>query len=136
LLAGTGCDADAADVAQATWLKLLDQLDYLRDPARAGARLATTAQRECLAILRHSPRNLLCAETPLEQESTDSPDGELLTAQRDEALWRAFSQLPKSDQALLRMLMADPRPHARRYRPRSRCPSEASVRLAPARSGV
>jgi DNA-directed RNA polymerase specialized sigma24 family protein len=26
------CDADAADVAQATWLKLLDQLDYLRDP--------------------------------------------------------------------------------------------------------
>jgi DNA-directed RNA polymerase specialized sigma24 family protein len=32
-----------------------------------------------------------------------------LTAERDEALWRAFSQLPKSDQALLRMLMADPR---------------------------
>jgi RNA polymerase sigma factor (sigma-70 family) len=104
------CDADAADVAQATWLKLLDHLDYLHDPARAGAWLATTAQRECLAILRHSRRNLLCADTPLEQESTDSPDGELLNAERDEALWRAFSKLPKSDQALLRMLMTDPRP--------------------------
>jgi RNA polymerase sigma factor (sigma-70 family) len=103
-------DADAADVAQATWLKLLDHLDRLRDPARAGAWLATTARRECLAILRHSRRNMLCADSPFEQASTESPDDRLLTAERDRALWHGFSRLPASDQALLRMLMADPSP--------------------------
>jgi RNA polymerase sigma factor (sigma-70 family) len=104
------CDADAADVAQATWLKLLDHLDRLRDPGRAGAWLATTARHECLAILRHSQRNLLCAESPREQESTESPDEHLLTAERDRALWRGVSQLSARDQALLRMLMSDPSP--------------------------
>jgi RNA polymerase sigma factor (sigma-70 family) len=104
------CDADAADVAQATWLKLLDHLDRLRDPARAGAWLATTARHECLAILRHSQRNLLCADSPFEEESTESLDDRLLSAERDRALWRGLSQLPARDQALLRMLMAHPRP--------------------------
>jgi RNA polymerase sigma factor (sigma-70 family) len=103
-------DADAADVAQATWLKLLDHLDRLRDPGRAGAWLATTARRECLAVLRHSRRNVPCADSSFEQESTETPDDRLLTAERDEALWRGFSQLPASDQALLRMLVADPSP--------------------------
>ncbi|MCL2770073.1 MAG: sigma-70 family RNA polymerase sigma factor [Solirubrobacterales bacterium] len=104
------CDADAADVAQATWLELFDHLDRLREPGRVGAWLATTARHECLAVLRHSQRNVPCAESAFEQECTESPDERLLTAERDTALWRGFSRLRTSDQRLLRMLMAEPSP--------------------------
>ena len=47
-------DADAADVSQATWLRLLQNLGQLKEPARVGAWLATTARRECLRVLRDS----------------------------------------------------------------------------------
>jgi DNA-directed RNA polymerase specialized sigma24 family protein len=39
--------ADAEDVGQVVWLKLVDHLGYLRDPAALPAWLATTARREC-----------------------------------------------------------------------------------------
>ena len=40
--------ADAADVAQLTWLRLVEHLADLKDPGRVGAWLATTARRESL----------------------------------------------------------------------------------------
>ena len=45
-------DADARDVAQQTWLQLLDHRDQIRQPEALGAWLRTTARRECLRILR------------------------------------------------------------------------------------
>jgi RNA polymerase sigma factor (sigma-70 family) len=104
-------DADAADVAQKTWLRLLLHLERLDDPAKAGAWLATTARRECLRVLRHAQRHVeLVSEAP-ERESTDAAPGDaLLTAERDAALWRAVGRLRPSDQALLRLLTADPPP--------------------------
>ena len=46
-----------------------------------------------------------------ECESADlPPDHALVEQERDEALWRSFGRLRQSDQALLRLLMADPRP--------------------------
>ena len=47
-------DEDAADVAQLTWLRLLENLDRIRDPRRLAGWLATTCRRECLASLRRS----------------------------------------------------------------------------------
>ena len=44
-------------------------------------------------------------------ESPDmSPDDTVLLRERDDALRRSFSRLRPGDQALLRILMADPRP--------------------------
>ena len=43
--------ADADDVAQSVWLRLVDQLDRVRDPAALPGWLATTARRECLRVL-------------------------------------------------------------------------------------
>jgi RNA polymerase sigma factor (sigma-70 family) len=104
-------DADAADVSQATWLRLFEHLTQLNNPARVGAWLATTARRECLRVLRENERQVLCGDETPEHESTDVPPGEaLLAAERDAALWRSFSRLRPSDQALLRMLVADPPP--------------------------
>src|SRR5271169_2812426 len=41
-------NADTAEVAQITWLKLFENIDRIREPARVGSWLATTARRECL----------------------------------------------------------------------------------------
>jgi RNA polymerase sigma factor (sigma-70 family) len=104
-------DADAADVAQATWLALLENLDRINDPARVGAWLATTARRECLRVIRHGERRVLFGDDGPEHESAEPlPGDELLINERDDALWRSFSLLRPSDQALLRLVMADPHP--------------------------
>jgi RNA polymerase sigma factor (sigma-70 family) len=104
-------DAHAADVAQLTWLRLLEHLVDVRDPARVGAWLATTARRECLRVLRDRTRQLPLEDDAFEHESPEVPGQELLVAERDRALWHAFACLRASDQALLEMLLvADPRP--------------------------
>ncbi|MCA1683103.1 MAG: sigma-70 family RNA polymerase sigma factor [Actinobacteria bacterium] len=101
-------EADSADVAQTTWLRLIQSLDRLEDPSHVGAWLATTARRECLRKLRGAPPELLEADCP--EHRTPPIDERLLQAERDATLWSAFGRLPARDQALLRMLMADPQP--------------------------
>jgi RNA polymerase sigma factor (sigma-70 family) len=104
-------DADARDVSQATWLRLVEQLGKLRKPELVGAWLATTARRECLRLLRESKRQVLDGEIALVHESLDmGPDEAVLLSERDAALRRTFCRLRPSDQALLRLLMAEPAP--------------------------
>lgn len=104
-------DADAADTAQATWLRLLEHLGDLHDPDRVGAWLATTARRECLRVLCAENRQLPYGDDPPEPvDPGPGVDSELLTGERDAALWTAFGRLRGGDRALLRLLMADPQP--------------------------
>jgi len=104
-------DADAADVAQTTWVRLVEHLDRLDDPACVGAWLATTARRECLGVLRRSARLVPHGdELPEEVDDAPAPGAALLARERDAALWAAFARLGGRDRALLRMLVADPAP--------------------------
>lgn len=105
-------DADAADVAQTTWLRLVEHLDRLDEPARVGAWLATTARRECLGVLRRSTRLVLHGDE-LSEPADDGPahDAALLAQERDATLWTAFARLSDRDRALLRMLIADSAPN-------------------------
>ena len=105
------CDADAADVTQATWTALLTHLDQLNDPDRVGAWLATTARRECLRLLGKS-RSFVPYGDELPEPDPDEQDplADLEVDQRDTALWRGFRRLRDADQALLRLLIADPAP--------------------------
>src|SRR6185437_2002480 len=41
-------ESDAADVAQTTWLRLLQHIDRIQHPDRVGSWLAATARNECL----------------------------------------------------------------------------------------
>lgn len=107
--------ADAADVHQATWLRLVEQVDSIRDPERLGAWLATTARREALALLRRASRDLPMSDLhSLEPSPKDVPeqnlDSDLLRRERDEDLWRAVGRLPGNCQNLLRLLLIDPPP--------------------------
>jgi RNA polymerase sigma factor (sigma-70 family) len=103
-------DADAADVSQTTWLRLVENLGRIRDPERVGSWLASTARHECLRILRRAGRTISVAdESELDAEAPAPPlDSTLLTTERDAALWRAFARLGERCRMLLRLLMADP----------------------------
>lgn len=107
--------ADAADVSQTAWLRLVENLGRLRDPDRVGAWLATTSRNECLRVIRRSGRQVptdLDAQVDLEADEVAAPpvDTGLLTDERDAELWRAFSSISERCQALLRLLIADPSP--------------------------
>lgn len=104
--------SDAEDVGQAVWLRLLEQLDNLREPAALPGWLATTTRRECCRV-----RRARCRQTPADPvpDAEDLPDeqaataeDELLIAERHAALRAAFSDLPPSCQQLLALLIADP----------------------------
>jgi len=104
--------ADADDVAQSVWLRLVDQLDRVRDPAALPGWLATTARRECLRVLgaTQGPRATMYAldvET-LPDERASLADQGLLAAERHAALREAFDQLPPNGKQLISLLIADP----------------------------
>jgi RNA polymerase sigma factor (sigma-70 family) len=106
-------EADAADVSQTAWLRLVEQLHRVRDPERVGAWLAATTRNEALRTLRLSGRQLPVGdEAALEPPgaAVPGPDAELLASERSELLWRGFSALPPRCRRLLRVLMSDPPP--------------------------
>ena len=52
-------ESDAADVAQTTWLRLLEHIDRIEHPDRVGSWLAATARNECLRSLAARKRVVL-----------------------------------------------------------------------------
>lgn len=105
--------ADAADVSQATWLRLVEHLGEIRDSERLGAWLATTARREALALLRRAGRDAPTGDALAVDSLTSDEeplDTGVLKAERDVQLWRAFGTLPGRCQQLLRVLLAEPAP--------------------------
>jgi RNA polymerase sigma factor (sigma-70 family) len=104
--------ADADDVAQSVWLRLVGQLDRVRDPAALPGWLATTARRECLRVLgaAHGPHAAVYARDieSLPDERAGLADQGLLAAERQAALREAFAQLPSNGQQLISLLVADP----------------------------
>ena len=102
---------DAADVAQTTWLRLVEHLDAIREPERLGAWLATTARRESLRVIRRGGREQPTDEVDLfESPANDAVDRLLVDPERDGALWRAFARLSERCKTLLRLLVAEHEP--------------------------
>jgi RNA polymerase sigma factor (sigma-70 family) len=104
-------ESDAADVAQTTWLRLLEHIDRIRYPDRVGSWLAATARNECLRSLAARKRVVLSHDTN-DIEDRHAPGAEvderLLAAERDQTVRDAMSRLPTRWQRLLELLMADP----------------------------
>lgn len=104
--------ADADDVGQCVWLRLVERLPELREPAALPGWLSTTTRRECLRVARARQR-----EEHLEQaldarmapdEQAPQVERDLLEAERNASLRVAFAQLPPHCRHLLGLLMADP----------------------------
>ena len=102
--------ADVEDVAQNVWLKLVDQLGRVRDPAALAGWLATTTRRECFrarqAADKFAPDGQAVDDLP--EEDAVTAEDEVLLAERHAALREAFARLPVSNQRLLALLAADP----------------------------
>lgn len=97
---------DAADVTQATWLILAENLTAIRHPDRLTAWLVTTARRECLALLRtrsrEEPADLrLPDRSPTPEDAAEATD----TGTR---LWRAYRTLPAKCRDLLHLIAHAP----------------------------
>ena len=104
-------ESDAADVAQTTWLRLLEHIDRIEYPDRVGSWLAATARNECLRSLAARKRVVLGHDdVEFDSAVAHGPDiDERLLADESVRVVRdALSRLPRRWQRLLEMLMADP----------------------------
>jgi len=102
--------SDADDVAQATWLRLLEHIDRLDHPARVGSWLAATARHECLRSMAVRKRVVLDHDVALEDAIAHGPeiDERLLANEHAQTVREAISRLPRRWQRMLELLMADP----------------------------
>ena len=104
---------DIEDVGQTVWLRLVEHLENLREPAALPGWLATTTQRECVRVLKAHRRCEVFGTDPdngglpLETDSTMIEE-EVLMAERNALLRAAFAELPEDSQRLITLLMSDP----------------------------
>ena len=57
-------EADVSDVAQTTWLRLVEHLGRIEDPERVGGWLATTAWRESARVARRARKQIVTDRVP------------------------------------------------------------------------
>jgi RNA polymerase sigma factor (sigma-70 family) len=104
-------ESDAADVFQATWLRLLEHIHRIEHPARVGSWLAATARNECLRSLAGRKKLVLVQDDgALRDDAADEPgvDERLLAHESAQAVRAALARLPSHWRRLVEMLMADP----------------------------
>ena len=90
--------ADAEDVGQVVWLKLVTHLDHLREAAALPGWLATTTRRECGRVInaadaRRAGERVLIADNIADTE-TATVEQELLVAEQQAVLRDALARLP------------------------------------------
>jgi RNA polymerase sigma factor (sigma-70 family) len=103
--------SDAEDVVQTVWLRLVEHLGAIRQPAALPGWIVTTARNECLHVIRGQKQ-----VSPTDLGEQGWPDGaggpaidrDLLEAERHEALLVALAELPDRQRALLLLLLEDP----------------------------
>jgi RNA polymerase sigma factor (sigma-70 family) len=104
-------DSDADDVVQVVWLRVVEKLVRVREPAALPGWLVTTARRECLHLVEARRR---VAPTLLDDwarpDGSEDPalDRDLLEAERHAALLAALAELPDRQRDLLLLLLEDP----------------------------
>lgn len=107
-------EADAEDVGATVWLRLVERLGTLREPAALPGWIASTTRNECLGFLRSRKRQVPVEEVEVADEEAPASDEWLLAEERQIALRAAFRELPERCQGLLSLLFGDPPvPYAR-----------------------
>lgn len=100
---------DAEDVAASMWLRLVERLDSIREPAALPGWISTTTVRECLRVLRARSRQVSLDDERLAEEGTDAVSDEwLLEQERHIALRVAFAGLSQRCRRLLSLIFGEP----------------------------
>jgi RNA polymerase sigma factor (sigma-70 family) len=96
---------DVDDAVQATWIKLYEHIDRLRDPSAIAGWLATT----CGASRCGCCRRTSASTSPTIPSSATSagPEALLLKSERRVVLTRALATLPERQRELMTLIVAD-----------------------------
>src|SRR4051794_18269680 len=102
--------ADADDVNQTVWLRLVEHVDTLREPRALPGWLATTARHEGLRLIKRRARDLPVdpAGNTFDTPDVTDPGDALVQDLRSQALREAMLELPEQRRELLVLLLADP----------------------------
>lgn len=102
--------ASAADVHQTTWLRLVENLDRLREPAAVAGWLVRTARHESLRVRRYTSRERPTnAHDDNERASEyDTPEDALLLDEERRTVYEAFRRLTEQCQRILRVTAMAP----------------------------
>ena len=109
---------DVEDVIQTVWLRLVENLDRIREPRALPKWLITTASNESRRLARTRQRTLLINELdePVQERETEQPgalDTDLLRRELAQTLQQGLAELPTAQQRLLTLLASDRQPSYR-----------------------
>ncbi|MGB8386209.1 MAG: sigma-70 family RNA polymerase sigma factor [Dermatophilaceae bacterium] len=102
-------EQDAEDVIQTIWLRLLENLDKIREPEGLHQWLAVTARRECwriAAMARKNPTSLDDQVARTLPDGDQQVDARIIREEQVRCLWHAVGQLPPAHRRLVRALLS------------------------------
>ena len=105
--------SEVEDVAQIVWLRLVENLERVRDVQALPKWIITTGRREAWRHAATGQRVQLRDPATVESTVTTTegePDEDLLRAERHNALLAGLAELGQRDRTLLLMLIEDPAP--------------------------
>lgn len=106
-------DADCADVVQNTWMRLLEHIGRVREPARIGSWLATTAQREALRCIAYRNRMVPGGDGEAfdgHDRLQPDHDEDLIVREQAVAARHALDSLPPTWRSVVELLALDDPP--------------------------
>jgi RNA polymerase sigma factor (sigma-70 family) len=104
---------DLEDVDQTVWLRLVENLDRIREPRALPKWLITTAANESRRLTRIGQRTLLVGvlDEPVQEELraalSTTPDTDLLRRELAETVQQGLAELPPAQQRLLGLLAGE-----------------------------
>ncbi len=106
--------ADAEDVAQTVWLRLVENLDKLREARALPMWIITTGRREAwrqaASHRRVQVQDPGTGEWTRRPASGETPDDVLVRSERKQALLAGLAELTKRERDLLLLFLQDPLP--------------------------
>ncbi|MDQ3761005.1 MAG: sigma-70 family RNA polymerase sigma factor [Actinomycetota bacterium] len=97
--------ADVEDAVQNTWLRVIERMHTIKDPECLGGWLATTASRECLALIRRGHREAPDDAAAQQLVAMDSePDAAVVASETHRAVNAAVGTLTGRRQQLIDLL--------------------------------
>lgn len=103
---------DVEDVDQTVWLRLIENLDRIREPRALPKWLITTAANESRRLTRARQRTVLIGvlDEPVHDNGAEppgTPDTDLLRRELARTVQQGLAELPVAQQRLLRLLAGD-----------------------------
>jgi RNA polymerase sigma factor (sigma-70 family) len=103
---------DVEDIDQTVWLRLVENLDRIREPRALPKWLNITAGNECRRLTRTRQRTLLIGalDEPVQENGAEppgAPETDLLRRELAQTVQQGLAELPVAQQRVLRLLAGE-----------------------------